>query len=424
MARSGPFAGRAGAILGGAVLALTPAAVAPVRAADLEADWFFAPDRSELGGYVEGEMRFFPSEPLAGFQHETDGSLALRPEFLFDWGDYSLRFVPFGRIDVHDENRTHADIRELLLTVRGDDWDARFGVGKVFWGVTEGRRVVDIINQTDLVEDPDGREKLGQPMANLALYRDWGTLNLYVLPGFRERTFPAREGRLRTTPRPTNDRAAIYESALEEWNVDVAARWQQTFDDLDVAVSYFHGTTRDPTFSLGFEGAEPVLIPRYDIINQGGLELQYAFGSTLLKGEAFVREGQGDVYAALDVGFEHTLTGVFETAADVGLIGEYLYESRDCCVEDGRIFFNPQQDDILFGARVAFNDEANSSMLATMMIDLENGSKALRLEASRRLGEATRIELEGGAFIDIAPDDPLFTLRRDSYLQLKFQFYF
>ena len=37
-------------------------------------------------------------------------------------------------------------------------WDLLIGVGKVFWGVTESRHLVDIVNQTDLVENPDQEE--------------------------------------------------------------------------------------------------------------------------------------------------------------------------------------------------------------------------------------------------------------------------
>lgn len=400
-------------------------AAPPVLAAEeAEEGGLLDPDRFELGGYLEAEFRFLPDTPLDREQFYVDGSGALKPEFYFEWGDASLNVVPFLRVDAEDGNRTHADLREFLLTWRGEDWDARIGVGKVFWGVTEGRHVVDIVNQTDLVEDPDGREKLGQPMLNLALYRDWGSLSFFVLPGFRERTFTAQEARLHTFPPPVTDQDAIYESHLGQAHVDFAARYQKTFDDLDVGLSFFHGTSRDPDFELGFDDGLPVLIPRYDIINQGGLELQYVFGSTLLKAESFLREGQGDSYAAADVGFEHTLYGIFDSDIDLGLLGEYLYEGRDCCTDGSRIFFNPQNDDFLVGARFAFNDTASSDALVTLTIDRENLTKVLRVEASRRIAESLRLEVEGGAFIDVDQDDPLFTLRRDSYGQIKLQYYF
>ncbi len=43
---------------------------------------------------------------------------------------------------------------------------------------------------------------------------------------------------------------------------------------------------------------ESRLEPRYDLIHQGGLDLQYTQDAWLWKLEAIVREGQGGVFAA------------------------------------------------------------------------------------------------------------------------------
>ena len=56
-------------------------------------------------------------------------------------------------------------------------------------GVTESRHLVDVLNQVDGVEDIDEEDRLGQPMINISTQRDWGSVDLFVLPGFRERTF-------------------------------------------------------------------------------------------------------------------------------------------------------------------------------------------------------------------------------------------
>jgi len=74
----------------------------------------------------------------------------------------------------------------------------RLGVDRVFWGVVESRSLVDIVNQTDLVEHPDEKTKLGQPMAHVTWSGDWGALEVFGLTGHRPRTFPGRHGRLRS----------------------------------------------------------------------------------------------------------------------------------------------------------------------------------------------------------------------------------
>ena len=88
---------------------------------------------------------------------------------------------------------------------------------------------MDIINQTDQVDQVDGEEKLGQPMINLSLVRDWGIVDLFVLPGFRERTYAGEEGRPRT-PLPVSD-DAVYESPRRR------AGWTLPFDTSSTSIT-------------------------------------------------------------------------------------------------------------------------------------------------------------------------------------------
>ena len=67
-------------------------------------------------------------------------------------------------------NVAHGDIRELAYVHASDDWELRLGIRKEFWGVTEFQHLVDVINQTDGVEDFDGEDKLGQQMVNLIIW--------------------------------------------------------------------------------------------------------------------------------------------------------------------------------------------------------------------------------------------------------------
>ena len=85
--------------------------------------------------------------------------MLLQPEFYYDWpnGSDSLTVVPMLRLDSSDERRQHFDLRELNWLHAAPTWDLLVGIGKVFWGVTEARSLVDVINQTDQVEDLDGR---------------------------------------------------------------------------------------------------------------------------------------------------------------------------------------------------------------------------------------------------------------------------
>lgn len=371
----------------------------------------------EWTGYVSAEARFFQNDAKDPRQHGGNLSLAAQPEYYAEWdqGRQSFTFVPFARWDQGDPERSHADIRELTWLMAADAWELRAGIRKLFWGVTESEHLVDIINQTDLVESLDGEEKLGQPMLNLALIRDWGTLDLFILPYFRERTFPGGKGRLRFAL-PVDTSRPEYESSRKERHVDYAARWEHSLGDWDVGLSYFHGTSRDPRFTVRDDGQ--ALLPVYDLIQQWGLDLQATLGDWLWKLETIRRSGQGGPYQAAVGGFEYTFVGIAGSFADLGVIAEYLYDQR------GREALTPFADDLMLGARLTLNDEQSTELLAGLIVDLKDDSRVLTLESSRRLGDSWKISLEGYLFQNIAINDFLYSLRRDDYIQLEVARYF
>ncbi|MEK7321614.1 MAG: hypothetical protein AABZ84_00875 [Pseudomonadota bacterium] len=384
--------------------ALLPAAAA--------ADW---------SGYAGVAMRAFAHAPLDERQERHNLSLVVQPEVHLRWDGerQGFDFAPFVRFDPADEERSHADVRELAWFRSADAWVVRAGVRKVFWGITESQHLVDVINQTDLVENPDGEDKLGQPMVNLALIRDWGALDLFVLAGFRERTFPGSTGRLRTQP-PVDTSQMRYESARKREHVDWALRWSHTLGDWGIGLSHFSGTGREPVLLLPGTGSsgEPVLVPFYEQIDQTGLDLQATKGQWLWKLEAIRWYSRLETYYAATAGFEYTLVGVFGTSADLGLLAEYLYDER------GKRAPVPYQNDAFIGMRLALNDAPSSEVLLGVLVDRDSGARFFNLEASRRFGQYWKLVAEARAFAGTPPADPLFSLRRDDYAQFELLRYF
>ena len=380
--------------------------------ADNEPGWL---QSGEWSGYAGAEMRYFPSDPLDDRQHTgTNLSLMAEPEYYSETQDriQSLTFTPFFRWDENDSKRSHVDVRELVWQYVGDDWELRAGISKVFWGVAESQHLVDIINQTDLVENIDQEDKLGQPMVNLSLIRDWGTVDLFVLPYFRERTFPGKKGRLRTAPRVDTSNP-IYDSSREKKHIDLAARWSHYIGDWDFGVAHFYGTSREPFLVPAIsKSGEPVLLPRYDIINQTSIDVQATKGDWLWKLEALRRSGQDDSYYALAGGFEYTWVGAFGSSADLGFIAEYHYDDRD------QLAPTPFEDDSMVGLRFTLNDAQSTELLFGIVRDNDGDAVTYNLEASRRLGDSWLIELESRYFTEISRNDPLRGFRDDDYLQL------
>lgn len=378
--------------------------------------------RTTFSGSLTGELRHFGDDPLySARQHDTTASLAIQPEFHVSWNDRrsSLTFVPFVRVGDADDERNHADIRELMWLNAWDDWELRLGVGKVFWGVTESRHLVDVINQVDLVENSDEEDKLGQPMVNLSWFTGWGTVDLFAMPLFRERTFPGVEGRLRGPLVIDTDQPAIYESADRDEHLDWALRWSDYIGDWDIGVSHFSGTSRDPRFETGLNAAgQPVLVPRYNLIDQTGLTLQAIVGEWLWKLEATSTRERGQRYSEAVFGFEYTRIGVFGSVIDVGMIMEYLYDDR------GEQATHPFENDLMAGLRWVFNDMQSSDVLMAVVFDADGKATSSYVEASRRLGQSWRLTLEYRGLHDVDPTDISYALRNDSYLQLGLGYYY
>ena len=299
--------------------------------------------------------------------------------------------------------------------------------------MTEFNHLVDIINQTDLVESPDGEDKLGQPMAQLSLVRDWGILDLFLLSGFRERTFPGVDGRLRAVL-PVDTDGARYASGAGRARVDGAVRWSHQLGPISVGAYHFSGTSRDPRFVPEFRpGTEDVvLVPEYHVIDQTGIDAQAIVGDWAWKLETISRSGHGDRYYAYTAGFERTLVGVFGSRSDLGLVAEYMYDQRGAGAFD-TLFEN----DLALGTRWQANDMADTSALVGMIWDVKTREYVMTLEASRRLGSSWTAVLEGRVFggVDaLKADMPLpqlldgryktRPLQRDDFVQLELTRYF
>ncbi len=402
-----------------------------------------APSMAELSvtTQLDYESTFYGADSQIGDNDDRwNQSLALRTELYKEFeGDQSITFKPFYRFDEHDDERSHGDIRELIWHKVADDFELKAGIGKVFWGVTESSHLVDIINQTDGVESLDGEQKLGQPLVQLLLERDWGNLDVFVLPYHRERTFVGKEGRLGLGQHFAD---AIYESRDEENHVDVAARFYTYIDEFEYAVSVFHGTSREP--SLGVDQTQGKALPYYPQISQLGLEMQYLDEGWAWKFEGIVRDGVpknsqstllGDIqfpvfntagglfvaedeqYFATTAGFEYTQVGIWDTRIDLGWVAEHLYDSRQ--EEASATAF---EHDVLLATRWAANDAASSTLLAGVLFDYEYQDYSLSVEGNTRLLNNVTLSLEARVF---APDSesPLWSFRDEDFVRLTLAYY-
>ena len=373
---------------------------------------------AQFQGRLGVEARVFPMSPLHEGADQLNGSVSIEPEWYHDFDRRRQRILvhAFLRVDGNDDARTHFDLRELLWERVDRSWEVRVGLGLFYWGVTESQHLVDFINQTDLVENPDGEDKLGQPMLNLTFLRRWGTIDLFLLPFFRERTFPGVNGRLRP-PLVVDTDNALFESPAGRTHLDLALRWSHILGQWDVGVSAFRGTNRDPLLVPTAAANGPVLTPYYQQVNQIGVDVQRIFGGWLWKLEAITRAGESLTrFLAFTGGFEYTFVGALGSTMDVGVLMEYLYDSR------GRTG-SPFQNDVFFGSRLAFNNVQSTALLVGAIIDYRSGETLFSAEGNHRLGSNWLLSIEARAFI-AGGTDTFAAFRRDGYLQVELNRFF
>lgn len=376
----------------------------------------------EFSGSVSAEAEYFLDDPLyeSSGQEKHSYGLTFKPELYHEISDdLTFQLTPFLYVNKFDNKRNHFDLRELYFHSIRDSFEVSLGLKKIYWGVTESAHLVDIINQTDAAMGVDGEDKLGQPMAHLSIENDFALFDFFVMPYFRERTFRGPESRLRTEPYVFTD-DPVYEDSREEKHIDYAVRFLKSIGDLDFAISYFDGTSRDPLFIFGLDDKlMPSLYPIYNQINQTGIEAQYILGDWLLKYESIYRRGFGDYdYTAITTGFEYTFYGVFGSKADIGVLSEYLFDDRKSKA------LTPFEDDLMGGFRIAFNDLGSSEFLGGVIQDLTTNTGSLFVESSRRFGNNLRISLELRTLHGVDKNDLLYDLRKDNHAFIEAAYYF
>ena len=388
----------------------------------------------ELSGRLSAEGRAFPIAPPFPAQRSlAAGFLASPTLYVEHVSARSFTLTPFLRYDHSDPRRTHFDLQEAYLLLFGDagdgGWEARIGVGQVFWGVTESQRLVDIVNQVDFVEHPNGEAKLGQPMAHLTWFGDWGTIEVIGMSFHRARTFPGPRGRLRL-PLVIDDDHVQYESSAGRWRLDTASRYSHNLGPIDLGLSLFQGTSREPFLLPGTEpDGEPVLVQYYGQIRQLGLDTQLTLGPWLLKGEAIHRAGAYDLagreqgYFAAVAGAEYALFTVAGTDADLTLLGEWSYDSRGAYATPSRSP-NTLENDVFLGTRVALNDVQSTELSASFLSDVSRATRALGFEFGRRLSDRWSLRAEAVALLSVDEADLHYEMRRDSFVDMSLTYNF
>ena len=115
---------------------------------------------------------------------------------------------------------------------------------------------------------------------------------------------------------------------------------------------------------------------------------------------------------------------------DIGLITEYLYDSRGDDIKQNKALqgkpfdLSTFQKDLVLGARLTLNDAQSTEVLASVIFDLEGGGQSYNIEASRRFGNNWKLSLEARGLSNVPDDNVLASLKDDTRLRLELARYF
>ncbi len=374
-----------------------------------------APRYDEINNTLNFTSGFFIDEPLIGEERPQISKFSLDTEVFIDVSDqFSLTARTYFQYEHLSDENTHADLREFLFRYSGEQWELNAGIDQIFWGVVESRNLVDTINQNDFSADFTGGAKLGQPLLSFTRYMDKGDLSFYYLPAFREPEYASSDSRPRL-PFAINQSLTTYESPDREKEASYALRWSGNSGIWDLGLHAFRGTRREPLITFTDEG----FASRFVTISQAGLDAQATVGSLLAKLEWIQQNGREiENHSELVAGFEYTIAQAFGGDIDVGLLSEYLYDSRD---EQADHLF---QNDLMTGVRVALNDANSTELLLTLISDLENQGKTIQFDFDRRIGPNFTVNLGGQWWRDTENDASLSTFSAENNVRFRLNWYF
>lgn len=377
----------------------------------------------EINHEMGFDIREFHKQEAYSNQKNTYSSY-FKTEFFFTISD-NINFIsePYYRYDHNDKNRTLFDFKVNKFTYFGENYEIKLGVDEVFWGVTESKNLVNIINTNDNAAG-DLKEKLGQPLLAYTIFSEQvGYIDFYFLPVSVKSAQIGQEGRLRFS-NPTENNGHIYSGGAGEKIPSWAFKWEKNISIFDFSFQGFRGNSRENSITPILEGASLKYFPGYERISQLGTYFQLVSGPIIYKIEAIKKNGQKNAknirknFFSYTLGIEYLYNRLFEKKWDINTFIEYSNDDRN---NDS---LDILQNDLFIATKLIFNNIQGAELLASTTFDLDGGGNTALAEFSSRLSENMRVTALYQAYWSTNNKDILYSFRRDNHFGLKLVKYF
>ena len=381
-----------------------------------EFDW-------EVNSETGIEIKEFHKKEAYSNQQNTYSSF-IKSEIFFDFkNDIVFLMEPYFRYDHHDKNRSLFDFKENNLTYYYNDIQVKAGISEIFWGITESKNLVDIINVKD-VTDGDQKAKLGQSLLAFSNYSEkFGSIDFYYLPFFKNSSQIGETGRLRLS-KPIENYNIVYAGGAGPKVPSWALKWENSFGILDFSLQGFRGNSRESSTIAKLEDSQLKYFQGYERISQIGSYIQVISGPIIYKLEAIKRNGQKNAinirenFFSYTLGLEYLINNLFENKWDITSFIEYHNDNRN---NDSTDIF---QNDLFLATKLNFNNIKGTEFFTSITLDIDGGGNTSSLELSSRVTDNTRVTGSYNSYWSVNDKDILYSFRRDNYFRIKVIKYF
>ena len=360
----------------------------------------------EITGDISLKNIFYVNEVSSSYQYETvvEGKLSNAGDLYSVSYEYDFIF----RSSDQDPGKELADFRQLYFTFDLGGSELSLGAKQVFWGVTESKNVVDVINQRDIVGGQSAEYKLGTPAVSVLSYYGDAEVEYWYMPKSRQQTNYSENSR-EGFGAPIG--AVTFSNKSEKYGGDHAVRLFYSSGNFDFAISSFEGLARSP-ISTPNGG---VIDQNYPYQSSTGLELQYTSDAALLKLEAIGGKQGLSEFEATTFGVETTAYGISDTNYDLGLILEAQLDNRPQALSE---------EMLAYLLRLVANNSSDTEIVLAYLDDLLGEQSLVSLSGSHRLRNGLLIELEARKVNAANSLLPLYALERDDSVALNFKYFF
>lgn len=368
-------------------------------------------------GSIKWDSSYFKDTPTFTEQNNSDivSHLDIYVEGLFSLSDaLTFEYAVHGVLALNTQDDAFFDAQKFHFTYEGENWESKLGLLDERWGVLDAENLADIFNQRDIVSDYQGDIHLGQFGIGYKYFGDEWSLELLATPRSRARRLSEKQDRYRVTSLPFT--AAEFEDGRSQ--ASFAGRYFTTFEQLEFALSFFIGHSREPEYIALDRGTK--LMPFYRKIQQSTVEFQQVVGEYVLRSEVFYRSANAYHFNGVGLGIERIFYSYLDSSKDLMVYIEGYWDDRPSHAPT--TFFD---QDILAGVRLSFNNAGSTELDIRMVRDVGKSSLLVDASIEQRIWQDFQLEFQLSLPLNTKRDkEVLAPFRQDSRFKVSLTRYF